>query len=389
MKRSIRLLFTIVVCGSLILSTTGCWNRRELDTLGILLGIGIDKAGDTGKVRLTAQIVKVGELKSPEQNSGSGEGKSSLNIESSGDTIFEAVRGFTHESSRKVYFPHNQIIIFGRDVASEGVRKYVDFFVRDPETRLNVFVLVSKAAAKEPFGVKPQFEKTSAMDIASLLQNQAATSQTSVIKMKDFLACLLSKTTSPVAPIVEVVEQGDKQSVYISGTAVFKKDKLVGELGKDETRGLLWVNDKVKSGIIKVKCPSGPENVSLEIIHAGSKVTPEIKDKKVYFKIKVKEKGNIGDQECFEDLALPSAMQALEKEEAEVIRGEIMSAFKKAKELNADIFGFGEMLHQRYPKQWKSMEKDWDDIFQTIELQVSVETRLELTGQINRPVSPE
>jgi Spore germination B3/ GerAC like, C-terminal. len=41
--RLIRQLGLLALCLALLLSLTGCWNRRELDTLGIVLGLGIDK----------------------------------------------------------------------------------------------------------------------------------------------------------------------------------------------------------------------------------------------------------------------------------------------------------------------------------------------------------
>jgi spore germination protein KC len=80
---------------------------------------------------------------------------------------------------------------------------------------------------------------------------------------------------------------------------------------------------------------------------------------------------------------------ALEKEKAEVIKGEVMAALKKAQELNADVFGFGEAIHQKYPKQWKDLESRWDEVFSDIEVEVVVDTKLDLTGELTKPVNPE
>jgi len=57
-------MLSIIICVFLVLSLSGCWNRRELDTFSILMGMGIDKAEELGKIQLTAQIVKPGDLKS-------------------------------------------------------------------------------------------------------------------------------------------------------------------------------------------------------------------------------------------------------------------------------------------------------------------------------------
>jgi spore germination protein KC len=398
MRKHTRILLAALACVFLILGTTGCWNRRELDTLAILMGMGIDKPEDSGNVLLTAQIVKAGEIKTPKSGGSGGSGgiggggggggqKAYWNLESTGDTVFSALRGFTHESSRKVYLPHNQVLIFGQEIAREGLQKYIDFFVRDPETRLNVWVLVSKTRAGEIFDVKPEMENIPALDIADLIEAQKATSQTCIVRLRDFLGRLLSGTTAPIAPLVEVMGDGEDKTILISGTAVFKGDRLAGQLDKAETRGLLWAIGEVKSGIIEVDCPDG--KASLEIIRASGKISPEVKDGRIYFKIEIKEEGNLGDQSCPEDLALPPGMEMLKREAAQAIKGEVMAALEKAREYNADIFGFGEAVHQKYPGQWKDLKSRWDEVFPHMEVEVDVEVKLDLTGQLSKPAVPE
>lgn len=388
MKSRIALLLKIMICVFLILSITGCWNSRELDKFAIVMGVGFDKPKESGKVQLTAQIVKPGELKAPKKEGGGGD-NAYWNIKSTGDTVFSAVRGFTHESSRKLYWPHNQVLIFSRNIAEEGVQKYIDFFVRDHETRRTVWVLVAKDKAGEILEVKPELEKIPALSIANLCEAQLATSQSSTVKLQEFITRLMSKITAPVAPFIEVSGEGKEKKVLVSGTAVFKKDKLAGQLDKTETRGLLWVIGEVKSGIIDVDCPDGDGKVALEIIRASSKITPEIKDGRVHIKVEIKEEGNLGCQSCPEDLTLPPKVASLEKEKQAAIRSEVMAALKKARKFNTDIFGFGDAVHQKYRKEWKDLESRWDEVFPNIEVEVIVDARLRRPGTISKPASPE
>ena len=51
-----------------------------------------------------------------------------------------------------------------------------------------------------------------------------------------------------------------------------------------------------------------------------------------------------------------SVFEKIEKAQSEVIRKEIMTAFEKSKELNADIFGFGRMLHKKYKNEWEKLK---------------------------------
>lgn len=378
-----------LICMIIVFSTTGCWNRRELDTLAIVMGIAFDKTENPTKTQLTVQIVKPGELKSGNKAGGGG-GKAYLNVKNTGETVFSTIRGFAHKFSQKLYFHHNQVLIFSRDIAKEGVQKYIDFFLRNHETRLRVWVLVAKDKASDILDVTPQLKKIPAMDITDLLENQAVTSQTSQVRLQQFMSRLMSKTTAPIAPLIEVSgDEGNEKTAVVSGTAVFKKDKLAGQLDNTETRGLLWVTGEVKSGIIDVDCPSGDGKVSLEIIRADSKITPEIEDGKIHIKVKIKEEGILGSQSCPENFAEPAAIAALEKKKAAAIRSEVQAALKKARELNTDVFGFGDRVHQRYPRLWKEFETRWDETFPNIEVTVAVEAKLRRMGRITKPAYPE
>ena len=381
--RNRKIVVLIIICILLALSLSGCWNRRELNTFSILMGMGIDKAEEAGKVQLTAQIIKAGELKSE----GGSDEEAYLTVQSIGDTVFDALRKFTKETNRKIYLPHSQVLIFGEGIAAEGVQKYVDFYVRDHEPRLREKVLVAKGKAEEVLDVKSQLEKIPAVGISSLLRAQGATSQATEVTIKEFINRLMSKTTAPVAPLIEISGEGEEQTLRISGMAIFKLDKFVGKLTGSEARGLLWVIDKIKSGIIVVDCPNEEGKMSLEIIRASSKIIPEIQEDKVHIQVKIKEEGHIGDQECPGELTSDDII-SIEEMKASVIRSEVLSAVEIAQDLNTDVFGFGDAVHRKYPKEWKELEKQWDEVFPEIEVEIIVEAKVRRSGILMKSISP-
>lgn len=376
-----KIIVLIIICILLTLSISGCWSRRELNTFSILMGMGIDKAEEIGRVQLTAQIIKAGELK----KNGNSDEEAYLTVKSTGDTVFDAARNFTKETNRRIYLPHSQVLVFGEDIATEGVQKYIDFFLRDHETRLRQSVLVAKGKAGEILDVKSELEKIPAAGISSLLKSQKSTSEATDVNMKDFISRLMSKTTAPIAPLIEMSGEEEKKVLRISGMALFKQDKWVGVLEGSEARGLLWVIDKVESGIIVVDCPDEEGKMSLEIIQASSKITPELKGDKVSIKVEIKEEGHVGDQECPSELKAEDIL-SIEKMKASVIRAEVISALEKARELNTDIFGFGDAIHQKYPKQWKDIESSWDEVFPEIEVEIVVDAKVRRSGTLIMPV---
>lgn len=365
---------------------SGCWNRRELDKIAIVAAGGIDKE-NKDKIKITAQVFKVGEIKSP-QSGGSATGKPYVNFEGVATTSFEAIRKITQIASRKLYWSHNQIFVFGKEIAQEGIEKYIDFFVRDHETRLMVNVLVSKGTAHEILTTETDLETIPAMNINDIIKDLGATSQAPQITLKDIAERLLSKTSAAVAPLVEVQEINKKKHARIAGTAVFKKGKMVGELTPEESRGYLWVIGKVKSGIINVKTDDGTKRASLEIIRANNKINADIKDGQLVITVIIKEEGTLNEQDSPKNLTELPLWHSLELLQAAAIHREITAALKKSQEYNADIFGFGEVVHRKYPLLWKDLEKQWDELFPYLKVNIEVQAKLRRSGLITKPISP-
>lgn len=50
------------------------------------------------------------------------------------------------------------------------------------------------------------------------------------------------------------------------------------------------------------------------------------------------------------------------------------------------IFGFGDAVHRKYPKEWKTLQTKWRDVFPTINVEIKVDARLRDTGLSSAPV---
>lgn len=377
----------ILVLSLTTLTMSGCWNLRELNTIAIVAASGIDKEGPD-QIKVTAQVFKPGNIQSPQAGAGSGK-KPYVNFDATATSVFEAVRKITQTASRKLYWAHNQILIFGKETAEDGLDNYIDFFLRDHETRLMVNILVAKGAASEILSVQSDLETTPAININDIFKAISATSQAPQITLKDIIEGLLSKTTSTIAPLIELTEENKKKRVNIAGTAVFKRGKMVGELNPLESRGLLWIIGKVQSGIIVVNCPDSNKTASLEIIWADSEIIPEIQNEQLSITVKIKEEGTLGDQNCPKDLTKLEAWSSLEKLKTAAIHNEITSALKKAQEYNTDIFGFGEAIHRKYPLLWKDIENQWDELFPQLKVNIKIKAKLRRSGLITKAVSPQ
>ena len=93
----------LILCLSLTIISTGCWNYKELTDMLIVTSAMIDKDMKTGDF-----IVSV-ELLQPEQEDITGKTEKGALISAKGTTIFEAIRNIIHSAGKKHYWSHTKI----------------------------------------------------------------------------------------------------------------------------------------------------------------------------------------------------------------------------------------------------------------------------------------
>lgn len=288
-----------------------------------------------------------------------------------GETIFDAVRKTTRTSPRKLFWSHTKVLVIGEEVARKGIQPALEFFGRDAEERRNFLLAITRERAENIIKADVKTDKIPALALLDQLELYRATSTAAPISLNDFLRGYKSKTAQ-LFPIVQVVkDQGGKEGYDVSGAAAFKGDRLVANFTPIETRGALWVLGKVKSAIIVTKCPNTKgrtpkDKIAFEVFKAKSSVKVRQEQDRFAIDVKIEERGNLAEATCTEDEVKPDSITQLENLKREKIEAEIQEALDKAKEIKADIFGFGEAIHRKYPKEWKKLAEKWDEQFQTL-----------------------
>ena len=365
---------------------TGCSYQNELNDLKITIGMGIDKdALNPRNVKLIAQIVKPEELSEPLSGDGDGP-KGYMNIESSGENTFDAIREFTHSVHGRLYMAHNVVFVIGKDAAEEGINQYLDFFIRSLETRPLTKIIIVEGTASEALEVKTEFNTMPAMCIDYLIEAQYLTAHSTETTIKDYINAMVSKTSSFTAPILRIKRDEDKETMYVEGIAVFKQDKLIGALDKEESRGLLWVKGQVESGPINIDIDEG--KVAIEIADASSKVTYKFAEGKPVVNVEISVEGLLATQTCKRNLETLDGIKQLEHLMKNEIEEEIKKSLKKAQNLNCDIYDFGEGYHKYHNENWEKMAPYWDEIFPVLSVDFEVKGKIVSAGTIVKPISP-
>lgn len=383
---------------------TGCFNAKELDELGISLAMGIDY--EDGKILITAEVV---DPAFSSEASNTGEGSSVRYVQGIGNTILEALKDITLKFDRGIYSAHNKVLIFGEEIAKQGLVSHMDELIRDREQRESSYMLIAKGAkAYEVMGINSGIETIPANYILGLIKNVESNPKTVDFSIMDYLKHYYHEGHHPVAGVIEKIqkneinETGEKSGtkgyeLTVIGSALFKKDKLIGYLNGNDTKALNYLLDNVKGGIITFPATSVLEEVqsqeseqilnSVNVIKVKTKNDVELEGDKVILKSKVYVRAALGELLENTDISKEGNLKRIEDDCSKTVELNIKAAVQKVqKEFGIDIFGFGIVFHRKYPKQWKKIKDYWDEIFADAEYQIEVNTHIIRTGLINRPL---
>jgi len=378
---------------SLIVFATGCWNRRELNELGIVVGLGIDKSGD--QYEISVQVVNPSEIAAKTVTAGR---LPVVTFSMKGRTIFEAIRRLSSLAPRRLYFAHIRILVLGEELARDGIGKSLDLISRDHEFRTDFYVVVSKGtSAKEILSILPPLERVPANKMfESLRVSEKNWAPSLAVKLDELIKDVTSQGTNPV--LTGITTTGDpvkgsskdnlndvrtENNLKYTGLAVFRNDKLVGWLNEEESKGHNYIIDRVKSTLGWVHCPTGGK-IAVEGIRSKTKVKGKVSNGKPIIDIDLHAEANIGEVQCRIDLTKNETIAQLEALFGEKLKGLLKTTLNKAKkEFKADIFGFGESIHRSNPAAWKSLKKNWDRHFVDSQVNIAVDIKIRRLGTVS------
>jgi spore germination protein KC len=391
MRKIIQMSFVIIF---ITITLTGCWSARELTDLAIATALGIDY--EDGQFKVTAQIINPDEIAGKTLTS-----RTAVSAyTTTGNTVFEAVRKLTTIAPRKIYLAHIRIIVFGEAFAKKGIAESLDFISRDHEMRTDFLFAIAKGyTAQDLIKILTPLEKIPANKIYSSLEaSQESWAPTKVVKLDELIASMTSKGKEAVLTGLIVlgdldigtklqnVEQIESPTnIQTDFLGVFKNDQLVGWLNESQSKGFNYITNNVKNTVGWVECGNGGK-LTVEIMKSETKLEGNVKGDTPKIKIRTSIEANISDVECVIDLTDLKKIKEIEQKVVKKTEDIIKDSVEAAKEYNADIFGFGEIISRADHKKWKDMEANWSDIFvDKLEIEPKVDVKIRRTGTITQP----
>lgn len=378
----------IFICICMLLS--GCWSSRELTDLAIGTALAIDTHEDG--YQITIQVINPGEI--------AGEFSTTRTAVSTysatGKTMFETIRKLTTSTPRKVFLSHLRVIVFGEEIAEQGIRKTLDFISRDHEMRTDFAMGIAKGMrAGELIQILTPLEKIPANKVFTSMQTaQNYWAPVKLVTIDELTGAVTTKGKEAV--LTGIYATGDPQfgtklenaervdspvSIVLDHLGVFNGDRLVGWLNEKESKGLNYLTTDVKNTVDWVTC--GQEGtISFEFIRSTTKLEPSMNNGEPKMTATIKSEVNVGDVECVIDISKPSTISSLEKKVEGKITEIVQASVEAAKGYRSDVFGFGQLIGRKFPKEWEELKQDWPNHFGKLEVAVHVDVKIKRTGTI-------
>lgn len=365
----------------LIFSTlSGCWNYREVDELAVVSGLALDKKED--KYLVTTEIIDI---------KGGRDTKTSTKlITSEGATIFDAVRKTIKTAGKRLYFSHAKIVIVSTEIAKEGILPIMDWVGRDAELRYTLHFLVSKGkSSKEILEHQPMTSDVLSFEMNNMLKSEKSLAYAPDVEEWQFINDLAATGISATLPTVDLTTDNKKLTPEITGTGIFKEDKLVGFLDGEETKTMLFIKDKIKGGLLVKKeyKDNSATNISLEILKNKTKLKTHYSNEIITMVINTDTDVAIDENGGRVDYIDEPGRSELKRAFETMLENNIRSLVKKTQEqYDSDIFGFGKTLKLNMPDLWKQIEPQWQEVYKNVKVEVSSTINIKNSAFQSKPV---
>lgn len=382
--------FILAVCLLLcLLPATGCKTPEELNNIGIVVAVALDRDLASGDILVTSEVIRPAAL----DKKGARNQEVVDIVTGKGSTIFEAVRNTTQILDRINFYAHTKVIIVDETLAKEGLTPLLDFFVRGRQLRGYTLLCIAKQGqAKDILNVKTGVDVIPAIYLRDTIKNTKYNNKAVVSSVVDYYRDFLKEGNCSVLGVVEVAPgegggSGDKQKtgaeqVKSSGAAVFKKDRLAGYLDETETQGLNWLVKELPNGLVTLPSRLEPGKlISLEIESSKTSIKPEYREGKLCFVIQVETELTLVEQQGKKKILAPKAMLDYlggVREDAEREIGDSISRtiLKTQNEFDCDVVGFASALKQKEPEIWRTVADNWEEVFPTVDHELHVQVHI-------------
>ncbi|MDD2233317.1 MAG: Ger(x)C family spore germination protein [Desulfitobacteriaceae bacterium] len=397
-RRMTCLLLSLLI---LVLALSGCWGKREVESLGFVFGIGIDKGSKPGSYLITFQIG------SPKEADEGGNNIQDYTISAEGSSMREATDKIYNTIIKHPFVGTTKVVIIGEELAREGINSVLDYIQRYYQFRRSTYLVLAEGSAKDLLNIKLRTGKLVSLSLLDDIEKNDWLANFPRVRLGHYLTELGNESTAPVIPLAHEIAPGkeniqyesqdgeEPQEVHISGMGVFAGDKLYAVLGDEETRGFMWLQGEVKYRVLSTKIGNEQDNfwISARVIKAKTNWKLQNNEGKPGIHYKIGITTDLDELSAEQQQRSPEEYLQFVKNSSTafnaLVKAECDAALQKSYELGLDFLGIGRKLEQRNSRYWKQIKDQWQQVMPGVPVTVSIDNKVESGGSsFNPPTNP-
>ncbi len=397
------LLYFLVFCiiSILVFSLSGCYSTQSIDDLAYVVALGID-LGKSNNLELTIQLTFPN---SSDSTSTSGEAAPTIINSVECASINSGISLLNSYISKEINLSHCKVIVFSEEIANKGIGQEIYTLSNQVQIRPDCNIIISKSSAKEYItNSKPELENLVAKYYELTPYSNQYTGHIVNATISSFFNSLSANYSDPVAILgngnklklpssQKTTEAEDEFNIVAGqnplvtynresenlGVAVFKQDKLVGELTALESVFHSILTNQFESTVISVDNPY-KENSVIDIAlyyHKDTKMDSKLVNGSPYVNSKIYLNARLLSVDKSSESLTPNKIKELEGLINSYLENAILEyQYKTAKIFEADIDGVGKNLIKNFKneKQWSNY--NWSANYKNTFFDVQVTTNI-------------
>ncbi|MFD1357015.1 Ger(x)C family spore germination protein [Fictibacillus halophilus] len=288
----------------------------------------------------------------------------------------ETARKIIDKSKNEVEYPlvNGQLrtVLFGREMAEEGIYPLIDTFGRSPSIGNLVQLAVVDGKATELLSMKTESEANIPLYLQEMLEQNIEDGELPSSDYTVFTYNFYDDGTDPYLPLIKKV----KDNIKINGLAVFDKDQLKITLPVNDMFIFKIIKEKFIMGAHQFKL-NNDEFVVISNVKASPKYKVTVKDSIPEFLIQVKMNARVLEYTSKKHTTVVPRVKKFEKEITKSIERDAERIIKTFQENRVDPLGLG----AQYEAHYRNFTlKKWEEMYPDVSVNVQVKLNIVHTG---------
>lgn len=389
-NRPIRIISIIVLIVVLSLAFFSSYDALKIDNLAFVIAIAIDEGTNSDNLEISFQIAKPASMSESSSEKGS---TSTINsVEAS--SIGSAITLMNSYVEKQLNFSHCKLIVFSEAVAAKGISEEIFTLMNNVQIRPSTNVVISKTDAKyyiENSSTNLEILPTTYYEFFPT--SSKYTGYVGNSTLGDFFNSLNSTTAEPSAILGGTIYSNVNDIKYyvpknpqdygnmksnesaISGErisenlglAVFKDERLVGELNCFETACFSIIENRVDSFLITINDPQNNEKYIDLVLYINQSPHKKVKviNNTPYILLNCEFEGRVYSAKREENYLNEDSLKEISNAASKYIELQMYNyLYKTSKKFKSDINGFGKYARSQFLTTQEFNNYNWPENYQ-------------------------